>query len=118
MKYAIRLGVALIVMLVALTSCLINDIDLQWGIVALSGTAGHTLVTYTAANIGNYDLTGIKLHIGLDTNADGLYDYIAWTASFSLSKNQSVAQSMDFIGAPFSATAIAYVLEVAMDKPN
>jgi hypothetical protein len=118
MRNAIKLGIAIIVLLVALTSCnLYQAINLDWGDAVISGNGSHTQVSYQVYNLGKYDLTGINLLIGLDTTGDGLWDYSAWTADFSLSQNSSTTQGVDFIGISYFASYNAYVLSVDMDKP-
>jgi hypothetical protein len=119
MKNAIRLSIALIVLLLALTSCtLYNGINLIWDWSLIQNLAPYYRVHYTVQNLGKVDLTGVNLLWGVDVNGDTLPDGQAWTPDFSLSQGQTVSTTVDVytLVAP-SAPLEATVLSVDMDKP-
>jgi hypothetical protein len=124
MKNAIRLGVALVVLLIALTSCsLYQAINVGWTIGTISRFSGSTVIPYTAMNLGKYDLTGINLQFTVDLNGDGYFDpqspYLepsAWTPDFSLSQGGSITSSITIYHVGTSP-GLAAVTAVDMDKP-
>jgi hypothetical protein len=122
MKNAIRLAVALVVLLVALTSCtLYNAINVGWTINSVTAIANHTIVDFTATNYGKYDLAGVNLLICVDLNNNGVYSVTepaGWTPDFSLSQNQSYSSSIDISHVGFTNFGWATVISVDMDKPS
>jgi hypothetical protein len=124
MKNAIRLGIALIVLLLALTSCnLYNEINLGWTIDSFALASGSTFINYTATNYGKYDLTGVNLQFTVDINGDKYFDPLpptsepsAWTPDFSLSQGQSYSSSITITHAG-TGFGVA-VTDTDMDKPR
>ena len=122
MKNAIRLGVALVILLGALTGCqLYNAINLIWdvNVIAQIPATTNVRVTYTVQNLGKYDLTGVNLLMAVDRTGDGLYDAQAWTPDFNISQGQIITTTVDVYGVgAIGVLAMAAVLSVDMDKPN
>ena len=121
MKNAIRLSIALIVLLVALTSCnLYNGINLIWDWSFINPLAGNYYrVTYTVQNLGKVDLTGVNLLWGVDVNNDTYPEGQSWTSDFSISQGATLVNQTVNVYAPGGVTPPlnAMVLSVDMDKP-
>jgi len=116
MKRRIALFVAAAALLAAAAGCeLYTGINVGWNVDSVAPNGGTARVAYTVQNLGQYDLTGVNLQIGVDTNA-GFY-YTAWTSDFSLAKGQVVHRTIDVPTnglPPVGAT----VLAIDMDKPG
>jgi hypothetical protein len=122
MKNAIRLSIALIVLLVALTSCtLYNGINLIWDWSNINLLAGNYYrVTYTVQNLGKVDLTGVNLLWGVDVNNDTYPEGQSWTSDFSISQGATLVNQTIDVYAPggiIPPSLNAMVLSVDMDKP-
>lgn len=115
MKKRIALSILAVALLAFAVGCdLYTGISVTWSVNSYSVSASPVHVTYTVHNVGQYDLTGVNLEIGVDTGA-GFY-YTAWTADFSLAKGQTLTGSIDVptnSALPLGAT----VLSIDMDKP-
>ncbi|MGA2479400.1 MAG: hypothetical protein ABSG63_11685 [Spirochaetia bacterium] len=122
MKNAIKLSIALIVLLVALTGCsLYNGINLIWDWSNINPLAGNYYrVTYTVQNLGKVDLTGVNLLWGVDVNNDTYPEGQSWTSDFSISQGATlVNQTIDVYALGGVIPPLnAMVLSVDMDKPN
>jgi len=116
MKKRIALFVLAAALLVAAAGCeLYTGITLNWSVDTYSPNGSPVHVTYTVRNSGQYDLTGVNLEIGVDTNTG--YYYSQWTPSFSIAKGEVRHASIDI---PTDAGTVygAAVLSVDMDSPS
>jgi hypothetical protein len=78
----------------------------------------HTTVRCDVTNTGSYDLAGINLTVGLETNNSGDFSYYtARTHSFSLSTGDSTTVFVDVPNGGGVGTR-ATVVSVDMDKPK
>jgi hypothetical protein len=110
-------GAALL--LAALAGCdLYQGINLAWNITGVTAVpGGFTRVSYTAQNLGKYDLKGVNLKIGVDVTGTATYPVSAWTSDFDVKQNEIVAGSLDI----FTGSATVYgatVISVDMDSPS
>ncbi len=116
MKKRIALIILSAALLVAAAGCeLYTGISVSWNIESYAVTGSPVRVTYTVQNVGQFDLQGVNLQIGVDTNAG--YYHTAWTSSFSLAKGEFRRATIDVPTdgyAPVGAT----VLSIDMDKPS
>ena len=121
MKTLLKFGGIVVVLLLVLSACNLNQQSVRWT-VDLTDFSADPLVTvsYTVWNDGDYDLTGVKLEIGL--YIDPLLDYISvWTPSFSLNQGDQRSDSIAFSISPYveaDTDGLAEVLGVQMDKPS
>jgi hypothetical protein len=115
MKKRIALFVLAAALLAAVVGCdLYTGISVNWNIDTFSTPGSPVHVTYTVQNVGQYDLSGVNLQIGVDTGG-GFY-YTNWTSSFSLNKGEIRHGSVDVVtnAAPVAEVT---VLAIDMDKP-
>jgi hypothetical protein len=114
MKKRIALAILAAALLVSAVGCeLYTGISVTWTIDTYQQIGTTTRVTYTVQNVGQVDLAGVNLEIGVD---NGSFYQTAWTASFSLGKGQVLHGSIDIVTGtivPVGAT----VLSIDMDKP-
>jgi hypothetical protein len=111
----IALSILAVALLAFAVGCdLYTGISVTWNVDSYMQMGTITRVNYTVQNVGQYDLTGVNLEVGVDTGS-GFY-YTAWTATFSLAKNQVLHGSIDVPTGglvPLGAT----ILGVDTDKP-
>jgi hypothetical protein len=115
----IVLALAAVALLAAVAGCdLYQGINLAWNITGMTAIpGGFTRVSYTAQNMGKYDLKGVNLQVGVDITGTRTYPVSAWTADFSVNQNQMVFGSVDvFTGA--SPVYGATVISVDMNNPG
>jgi len=117
MKKRIALCVLALGLLVAAAGCdLYTGITVSWSVDTYTATPTSPVhVTYTVQNVGQYDLTGVNLQLGVDTGTG--YYYTAWTSSFSLDKGEIRHGGIDITTNGTSAIGAA-VLAVDMDSPS
>jgi len=114
MKRRIALSILAVALLAFAVGCdLYTGISVTWTIDTYQQIGTITRVTYTVQNVGQYDLTGVNLEIGVD---NGLYYQTAWTADFSLSKNQVLHGTLDIVTGAITPVGVT-VFGVDMDKP-
>ncbi|HET6451054.1 MAG TPA: hypothetical protein VFI08_07065 [Spirochaetia bacterium] len=107
------------VLLAAVSGCdLYQGINLAWNITTVAPVGGGlTRVSYTAQNLGKYDLKGVNLKIGIDVTGTGTYPVSAWTPDFNVKQNEVVAGFLDI----YTGAATVYgatVISVDMDSPT
>ena len=117
MKKRIALCVLALALLAAAVGCdLYTGITVSWSVDTYTATPTSPVhVTYTVQNVGQYDLTGVNLQIGVDTGTG--YYYTAWTSGFSLNKGEVRHGSIDIVTNALPAVGAA-VLAVDMDSPS
>jgi hypothetical protein len=116
MKRRIALSVFALALLAFAVGCdLYTGISVNWNIDTYSSPGSPVHVTYTVQNVGQYDLTGVNLQIGVDTGA-GFY-YTAWTSGTSLNKGDIRHGSIDLLTNGNPVVGVT-VLAVDMDNPG
>jgi len=111
----IALSILALALLTLAVGCeLYTGISVNWNVDTYTAAGTPVHVTYSTQNVGQYDLSGVNLQVGVDTGAG--YYYTAWTPDFSLNKGEIRHSSIDVVtnGAPVVAVTI---LAVDMNKP-
>jgi hypothetical protein len=125
MKTLLKFGGVLVVLLLVLSACNINKQSVRWTVDQTDlSTPPFVTVDYTVWNDGDYDLTGVKLEIGVFiTTILPAGDYFSvWTPEFSLGKGDTpTSDTITFNISPYNVADIdgyAEVLGVQMDRPT
>jgi hypothetical protein len=114
MKKRIALAILAAALLASAVGCqLYTGINITWTIDTYQQIGTTTRVTYTVQNLGQFDLTGVNLEIGVD---NGSFYQTAWTADFSLSKNQVVHGTLDILTGNITPVGVT-VFSIDMNKP-
>ena len=114
MKRKIALAILAAALLAAAVGCdLYTGISVTWTIDTYQQIGTITRVTYTVQNMGQYDLTGANLEIGVDS---GAFYQTAWTADFSLNKGQVLHGTLDIVTGAITPVGVT-VFGIDMDNP-
>jgi hypothetical protein len=120
MKSVLKLCVVVAVLLLALTTCNLNQISVGWVVNGLSEPLSNFVfvIDYDVWNVGKYDLDGVKLHFSIYLSGVGYYEAV--TPEFSLSKNQYIAGNTLAVSLPYhiAGSDFAEVVGVDMAKPS
>ena len=115
MKTLLKLGAVVIVLLLVLTACTYDQISVRWSVDATFVAGSIVTVDYTVWNDGKYDLTGVNLEIGIDSNV-GIISY--WTPNFTLNQGDVLQGTFSFSIGSATPIGLGLILGVDMDKPK
>jgi hypothetical protein len=121
MKPVLKLCVVVIVLMLALTTCVLDQISVGWVVNGLTEPAANSvyIINYDVWNDGKYDLKGVNLTFSIYIDTVGYFQ--AKTPDFSLSQNEYIANSALAVSLPpyhLAAGDFAEVVGVDMDKPT
>ena len=120
MKAALKLVILVVVLVLALTTCVLDQISVEWEVVSWTQSAVSTLttITYDIWNYGKYDLEGVNLTFSVHSASGYLY---VKSPNFDLAQGDYIANNLIVVNvAPDLANTvdIVEVVGVDMDKPS
>jgi hypothetical protein len=117
MKTLTKLFGVVIVLLLVLTACKLDQMSVRWSIDTFVIAPPTVQVDYTVWNDGAYDLTGVNLEFGIYSTS--LVDWISdWTPEFSLDQSQTKTGTFFLNIGVETVSGDPQVLGVDMDKPS
>ncbi len=123
MKPVLKLCVVVIVSMLALTTCVLDQIAVRWDVTGFGLSGSLATVFFDVWNDGKYDLKGVNLEVAAYVQPAGVY-VSAWSApDFSLAQGELKSGSFTFSISPYAAglgdsVTGAAILGVDMDKPS
>ena len=119
MKTLLKLGGVIIVLLMALAACKVNQISVQWAITGvIAGPGTLYTITYDIWNDGDYDLKNVELTFAITSPSHVI---TVKSPKFDVSQNVRYRNNQITVSvAPDLGTDVSLeeVVAVDMDKPD